>query len=231
MKDRIQIPEKHQIRQITDMPTLVQLRDDLSSAATKIEVDLEYAPGDEEWEKRARNALFHHRWALDLVRGRIDELRRETALAERRVRDISRNDPLTNEVLEIVPNVLVEDFTTIEAVDEKIGWYSDRLVAVERDRADELGYAAQQRDEAFLAASLSAIRRINFQKSALLTQRGRILKAEKLAAQLELERVRERKFVEAARLLLPRETYLGLWRHVERETLAGEADPSEEGGP
>ncbi|WP_269715807.1 hypothetical protein [Caulobacter sp. NIBR2454] len=72
--DRRVTPSKEEILAMTDVAAVEQLVDELSSAARKIEVDLEFCTeGSDDWEGRARGALAHHRVAIDrLLRRKRD---------------------------------------------------------------------------------------------------------------------------------------------------------------
>lgn len=74
--ERKLLPNREQIDAITDLDWLVQFQDDLLVQLTKIETDLEFRPGDEEWAARARGALTAHQICRKHVERRIRQLER-----------------------------------------------------------------------------------------------------------------------------------------------------------
>lgn len=74
--ERKPLPTKEQILAINDIPALEAIEVELDRVAKKIEVDLEFEVGDEDWDGRARGALTAHRICLGQVQRRIGALRR-----------------------------------------------------------------------------------------------------------------------------------------------------------
>ncbi len=74
-RKREPLPTKEQIIGISDMPALEAMEAEVEKRAKKIEVDLEFEVGDEEWDGRARAALTAHRICLGHIRKRLHWLR------------------------------------------------------------------------------------------------------------------------------------------------------------
>jgi hypothetical protein len=74
-RKREPLPTKEQIAAIADVPALEALEAEVDKRAKKIEVDLEFEVGDDEWDGRARGALTAHRICLGHVRKRLHWLR------------------------------------------------------------------------------------------------------------------------------------------------------------
>jgi truncated hemoglobin YjbI len=70
-RERPPLPDREQIFAMSDVAALRTLEDDVNRVITKIEADLEFGPGDEQWAGRARGALVAHRVTLGHVRKRI----------------------------------------------------------------------------------------------------------------------------------------------------------------
>lgn len=69
----ITIPE---IKMMTDVQEIEDLRSDLESSVLKIEADLEYSDRDDAWASRAIYALAHKRGQIKACGKRIDALKR-----------------------------------------------------------------------------------------------------------------------------------------------------------
>lgn len=69
------LPSKEQIAAIADIAALEAMEAEVERRAKKIEVDLEFEVGDEEWDARARGALTAHRICLGHVQKRLRFLR------------------------------------------------------------------------------------------------------------------------------------------------------------
>lgn len=86
-RERPPVPSKEEIRALTDLQELQRLEEELSLSIARMETDLEFEAGDEEWAARARGALAVHKIARDRIRKR----HRDLTLADR---------PLTKEAAE-----------------------------------------------------------------------------------------------------------------------------------
>lgn len=219
MTERLRLPTRSQINALTDPEVLADLRDAVERVAVKITTDLQFS-ADEEWARRARGALAAHRHARTLLERRLAALRAETPDANPRGRD--DNDPLTNEVLDNRPHVDVAAISTVEAADEWIGWIRDRLDAVQRDREDEIGLPAAERDEAFMSATGSVLRRLRGLRQDVQNRRGELTRLDRQTAQRALQSSREQLFIDLCRETLDRETYRSLRARVDEiETRSG----------
>lgn len=70
----MEIPTKEQVQAIKDIPALQRLQDDIERSIAKIEVDLDFKEGDDEWHARARGALAVHQVGLNRIKQRIRQL-------------------------------------------------------------------------------------------------------------------------------------------------------------
>lgn len=220
-QERERLPTKAQIGAVTDLSVLDGWRDDIARAVAKMETDLEFLAGDNpEWAARARAALAIHRLTDRIIARRMGALRRSAMTTAKTARRPEADcDPLTLEVLRARPAVDLDALTTTDQVDERMSWLVARIDAVTADREDEIGMEAADRDEGFLAATGNALRHMRALRQDLQTRRGRLNKAEKAAAraaEVPHQETRERLFIDAARELLDRATYLRLWDEVDR---------------
>lgn len=208
------LPTSAQVSAIDDPVLLGALADDIERVCTQIETDLEFRT-DEPWASRARHALSIHRHALKRVSRRVRALA-AGAPEETGLRSKEETHPLTLEVLAQRPSIDVAKLETVEAVDEQLAWLAARIGAVADDRSDEIGLLAGDRDEGFLAATGSMLREMRGLRQELQNQRGRISKAVKAIAHKTVDRSRERLFIEAAREIIDRATYLAIWDRVDQ---------------
>lgn len=74
--ERKPLPSKEQIHAITDIPALEALQEEIGKVAAKIEVDLDYEVGDEDWDARARGALAAHRICMGHIGRHLEHLRK-----------------------------------------------------------------------------------------------------------------------------------------------------------
>lgn len=219
--DRTPLPTKGQINAITDIAALEDMRDEIERVSTKIETDLQFLVEDEDWAARARMALAIHRFTERLVARRIGALRRNMAadVKAKAKRPAEDCDQLTPEVLGKRPVIHVRALTSTQEVDAQTTWLVARIDAVTLDREDEIGMGAGERDEAFLAATNSALRHMRDLRQQLQTRRGELSRAEKATAkalEAPAQETRERLFIDAAREVLDRSTYLAIWDRVDR---------------
>lgn len=219
------LPTPKQIAALTDIPSLRDLCDDVERGVIQIETQLEFETGDEEWAKRAANALAAFRFAERALKRRLHNLvgaqERQASgeLARRPDEDI---DPLTHEVLKDRPDWSVPAIQTVAEADDRMVWLVDRINAVRTDREDEIAQPASDRDEAFLAATGSLLRHMNGLRSQVQNRRGELARSERQAH----GRSRERMFIDAARGLLPGDTFAAIWDRVaelERQTTGAAA--------
>ncbi len=209
------LPTKPQINAISDISALGDLADDILLRITRIEADLEFRD-DEEWAARARQALAVHRFTWRLVGRRIDHLKRDQPKDEAARRPPSEIDALTAEVMTLRPAIRAMALETVQAVDDQMAWLVARINAVTTDREDEIGLPAADRDEAFLASTGNVLRLMRGQRQELQNRRGVLTKAERRATQAQHDLTRPQIFIEAAREVLDKETYLAVWAAVDR---------------
>lgn len=72
------LPTREQIDAISDLESLLAIREEVEFATAKIEVDLEFRPGDEDWAHRARGALAVHNMCFGQLSRRIYRLQQAT---------------------------------------------------------------------------------------------------------------------------------------------------------
>lgn len=228
------LPTRAQIEAITTAATLDDIRDEIGRVIAKIETDLEYGDGDDEWAARARSALAVHRHTNKLIGHRLQALRTRAtpspfhAVAAVKTSRRSRSDcnPIGLELMEgELPDPAA--LATVAAVDEASKWLVERIEALTCDREDEvMNYDAVARDEAFMMRSNSTLRRAGACRMALLTRGAELRKAEKTKVQARLDATRPQMFVDCAREVLDRETFLAIWQAVDRRAPAGDGDTS-----
>jgi hypothetical protein len=114
------------------------------------------------------------------------------------------------------PDIRAERYETLKDVDAAMDWLVERLNAVTDDREDEISQGAGNRDEGFLASTGSLLRLMRGQRMALQNRRGELAREAKKAEQMARDVIRERLFIDAARTLLDRETFLSIWTAVDR---------------
>jgi hypothetical protein len=96
----------------------------------------------------------------------------------------------------------------------------EKITALEEDRAEESALPVEERDTAWLTRAALALRKASITRNDLLKRGGDLRRADKAAEQQrrEQEVSRERLFIEAAREVLDRTTYLAVWEAVDRRT-------------
>lgn len=225
------LPTKEQIFALTDLPALYGLKDDVEKSIIQMEAQLEFldGDGDDSWASRATNALALHRYVDRQLSQRIGMLKDATPKGAKAVRPETDCDLLTVEVLARRPEINAATVETVQEVDAHLAWLTARINAVTADREDETAMAAGDRDEGFLAATGNALRLMRGQRMALQTRRGEISKAEKLAALAIRDSRRERLFIDAAREVLDKDTFLRLWDRVDRMEAYSSAPAPTEG--
>ncbi|WP_168072850.1 hypothetical protein [Caulobacter sp. SSI4214] len=235
MAERIELPTKAQIAALTDPAAIKALIEDIEGVVTTIETRLEYSGiNDDDWRARAQGALIRHRTALRQLNRRAHDLRfialrqpsrphgRKTKLTSKpaNARPDSENDPLTNESLDQDHVIDLGNFTEVAEADAKLADLDRRIAAVSRDRDDEIATPSQKRDEGFLAATKSTLAAMRNNRSVLQTHRNRLVRGtvgETCADKMQRQERRERRFVDAARDLLPTATFQAIWDRVERQ--------------
>lgn len=216
-----QVPTAAQINALTDVPSLRGLCDEVERRVLQIEAQLEYDIGDDDWAKRASSALALFRYTERVAKRRLYKLthrepeRRRTA--QRALEDIH---PLTQRAIAAPTIVDVAGLETIEAVDDAMTEVVEMLTAVEIDRGDEIAMLAADRDEGFLARSNATLRTLRASRVALQHRRTTLARQAKEAATAARNANRQQRFIDAAKALLPSETYQSLWDRVFAEEAA-----------
>lgn len=213
LRERLPTPE--QIGAMTDLQSVDELRNVVELAAKRIETDLEFDIGSDEWARRARNALALHRHVARQLARRAGVLRQAQEVAAKR-RPEEACDPLTLEVLREHPTMDVEAIPTIEEVDAKVAWLELRFQAIARDRDDEKSLDVAEFDHAFLGSTKAALKALTVIRLRLEAHRRNLVKVARLAAEAEQQRSREHLFIEVCRERMPRETFLAAWAEVDR---------------
>lgn len=234
--ERLELPTKQQIAAITDPAAIKSLIDAVDGVIATIETRLSYSGiNDDDWRARAQGALIRHRQALGQLNRRAHELRLEAKFPTRpgayktktktkveNLRPVEDNDDLTNEALASVHALDLAALVTIAQTDTELAWLDARITAVERDRADEIAQPPARRDEGFLAATKATMSALKKAQAAALIHRRRLAKVESAvedAAKLERQTRLERRFVDAARELLPPATFRTIWDRVDRQEI------------
>lgn len=211
-----EFPTAAQINALTDVAAVRALCDDVERKVLQIESQLEFdAGGDDDWAMRASNALALFRYTERVLKRRLHKLthrepeRRRTA--RRAAEDIH---PLTEKAIAAPIVIDGAHLSSVTEVDAAMIQVVEMLTAVEIDRGDEIAMVAADRDEGFLARSNAALRALRASRAQLQTRRTALARAEKEAAHADRNADRRQRFIDAAKALLPPETYQGLWDRV-----------------
>lgn len=211
----IDLPTAAQVNALTDVPTLRALCDDVERTVCQIEAQLEFDVGDDDWAMRASNALAIHRYTERVLKRRLHKLTHQ--VPERRraaLRGLEDIHPLTQQAIAAPAVIDANALDTVEAVDAAMAQVVEILTAIEIDRGDEIAMVAADRDEGFLARTTAALRALRASRAALQTRRTALARAAKEAAHADRNADRRQRFIDAAKALLPRETYQALWDRV-----------------
>lgn len=215
-------PTKAQLALIDDADALDAIREELSLRISHIEADLEFSDRDDDWAHRARSALAHHRYSERLTIARLNAVRRSVVKAS--VRERTDCAPLSLEVLDGW-TVDIEAVTTLEEATRAEAEIVARVDALTEDRDDEIGsFVEAERDLVWIMKANRALKRIGALRNILLRRASELRKAERLKEHAALQHRdigRERLFIESARELLDRDTFLALWEMVDRREAAG----------
>lgn len=213
----VELPTRDQIRDLTSLHVINDLRAHIERQIVIMETKLEFDQGvDLDWQRRASNALAFHRYTDRLLARRHGELRGAKSKAGPTPRDKDDNHPLTNEAMDGVWKFSASEIGSVEEIDRAISYIAERIMAVEEDRNDEISMPAKDRDEGFMATTGSLLRRLRGQRQELHIRRGALTREAKAKARTVDEGSREQLFIDAAREILPRETFLAIWTQVDR---------------
>lgn len=229
MPERPQLPTREQINAISNRRDLEAIRDEIQATITKIEVDLEYGDGDDEWAARARAALAFHRNASKAITHRLHALRptpfEGLGSVKMAVRERADCNPLGLALMEA--EIIDADAMSLVEAEAALKTLVAQIEALTSDREDEvLNYEPVARDEGWLIRTGAALRRAKASRHALNVRIAHLRKTEKLAEQERRDAVRPQLFVDAARQVLDRETFLRIWAIVDQLDRAPAGEPA-----
>lgn len=232
------LPTKEQIDAIDDIEALEDIRDELDQTIAKIETDLEYSGRDDEWYDRAKNALAYHKYVDTMLGRRLGFLRRKSrvpadmsraaliarsrAKGHRRARWSAYTQAAFDGDI-IDPELIADDLPALETA---LGVLLAQMNALKDDKDEEVLHNGQDEiDHEFLTRVGVVSRRCGAAHQVLLRRAAALRKEAKLANHAEHERgaTRQQMFVDAAREVLDRETFLSIWEVVDRRLGASEA--------
>lgn len=219
-KDRL--PTRQQIDAIADITALEDMHEEIDRRCTRIETDLDFRDGTDDWENRAVAALAMHRHTRHLILRRIAALRKgsgspfaSAANVKTTVRERTECHPLSWKLMD--GEIALPEVSDKGAVEVAIAELTEAIDALEGDRVDEVtNFAQGSRDETWLSAAAFALKRAKAFRHELTLKLATFRRAEKLEARRVYDRERERMFVEEAKAVLPRETFLMLWDRTDR---------------
>ena len=215
----IDLPTVAQINAISDVAALQGIRDDVERTVIQIETQLEHDVGDDDWAKRAANALALFRYTERVLERRIYKLRNRAAEHRPAVRRPEEDThPLTLRALQGPPLDNADGLASLAEVETAAAELVSMINAVEADRADEIDRAAVTRDEGFITRTNGALRSLKALRVQLQTRRSELLKAARVAANAERNANRLQRFVDVAREMLPPPTYQAIWDRVLSES-------------
>lgn len=215
------LPTAAQINAITDVDAIQAHCDDVERAVIQIESQLEFDIGDDDWAKRATNALALFRYTERVLKRRLHKLtHREPARRRTNQRTADDIHPLTHRALQDDLSIDLSALNAVAEIDAAQAEVVDILNAVEIDRADEVSMLAADRDEGFIARTNGALRSLRAMRMQLQHRRAALAKVAKEAAHAERNANRQQQFIDAAKAILPRETYDALWARVFAEEAA-----------
>jgi hypothetical protein len=206
-------PTKEQIAALTELVAVTDLKDAVEKSIAHIEAQLDFSDRDEGWARGAVNALALHRYAARLLARRIAQLRSPDEPV-RRPREA--NDALTNYALVERPTFDPAASRTIVHVDKVLQELTDLIAAIDLDRGDEIANGPGRRDEGFLAITSGILKRLRCERHELTLRRASLLKDQRQTEHSIRQVGRESAFIEAAQLVLDRETYLRVWATADR---------------
>lgn len=217
----IELPTVAQINAISDVEALRGLCDEVERTIVQIESQLEFDIGDDGWAKRAANALALFRYTDRVLKRRLHKLTHREP-ERRRISKRANEDihPLTLRAIQEPTSFDPRQLASVEDVDAAAADVVSTINAVEVDRADEISLLAEERDEGFLARTNGALRSLKALRMQLQHRRSGLAKEAKEAAHAERNADRKQRFIDAAKDLLPRETYDALWSKVFSEEVA-----------
>jgi hypothetical protein len=218
-QDREPLPTAEQIKAIDDVGALEGMREELERRIVRMRTDLEFRVDDDDWAPRARAALSLHSYAARRIDRRLAALRSKAPKGAKAKRPEGECNPLTLEALAKPPAIVVSALTTTQEIDDHLATLAAQVNAVEVDRTDEISLRAGERDEAFLAATGGVLATMRLLRQQLQVRRGEISRAERkrmLVEEAASRNTREQLFIDAAREILDRATYVAIWDRVDQ---------------
>lgn len=211
----IDLPTVAQINAISDVAALQGIRDDVERTVIQIETQLEHDVGDDDWAKRAANALALFRYTERVLKRRIHKLKDRAPEHRPAVRRPEEDThPLTLRALQGPPLANADGLATLAEVEAAAAELVSMINAVEADRADEIDRQTVTRDEGFITRTNGALRSLKALRVQLQTRRSELLKAARVAANAERNANRLQRFVDVSREMLPPATYQAIWDRV-----------------
>ncbi len=207
------LPTREEVNEL-DADTLEEIKDEIELRIADIETQLEFpsAVVSDDWEGRARRALTLHRYTERIIWKRLKKLEAEAATSPRHRR--TSFHALTLAAMRELPGSNPASVLTTEEADAEKARLLEFIDAIEGDRDDEKARKPHQRDHTFLADSTTAVRALRANVQLIQNRRGEITKAKTVAERGD-ESTRERLFINAAREVLDRNTYLSIWGLVD----------------
>ncbi len=158
------LPTKEQIALICDTDALADLIDEVGRRIAKIETDLEFGDGDDDWAFRARNALALHRHCERMLDKRLKALSRQTPFQKIAAvkTSVRRRSECSPESLAILDGAFPDPAALEgpEELEEAISRLMRQMTALKDDRDDEiLNFDQGERDEVWLARVAVTLRR------------------------------------------------------------------------
>lgn len=202
-----ELPSAAQIRQIEDVGVLENLRDDVDLAVARIESDLEWREGDDDWANRARGALAHFQHRGRVASRQIEKIK-ASAQPQRQRKECHELS------WSLIDNEIVYGGETEADLVKAVEDISCALEALEADKADEARQSSV--DLVWMADANRALRQAKALRHELRLKAAAIKKQAKQKSIDLRDSARERIFIEQAREFLPRETFLTLWNRVDR---------------
>jgi hypothetical protein len=147
------------------------------------------------------------------------------ALADLRAKMAPEQEALADDLMEGAhERIKFDALVTVQIAEEAHAWLTARIAGLTWVREDEKGYPLEQRDHDWLGASKQVLKQANGALHAIRNIITDLKKRDRIARSAAETLTHERQFVQAAKRLLPAETYAAIWAEVhEPETTSLEA--------
>ena len=109
---------------------------------------------------------------------------------------------------------------SVEDIDAEIARVSEMMDTVEDDLIDEQSLPLAERDPVFINRANKAVKTLNAIRHGLTARRAIVLRDQARARLDEIERIKERVFIDVARSMVPADLYKQMWAEVERRKAA-----------